>query len=533
MIVELMRRYTRLEDALPYALVATVASAIWPRYGPFVSANLLLFGWMKMPLGVSSYEASLPVSARALALSRLFSRLAFVGLPIVAWTMATVLRPSASWSIYTVVNVSLCVLIGVVLPFALHAGELGLSYARRISVPIFMVFVAVQLTIRLAPDRAIVVLAVALVVAFVVALTTQRDAMRVHVRSATRRAESHASGALAIRSYLSQSVRRALPSTRWIQLFVRSSLHWTLLPYFASAVTGGRGDWLIYVWLYGNATGWGLNTNSAWMNGLPFSHRVRLLTIVVPMLIVSAGGAALGRGLQRLRPVGRNDISHDAPYKYSRGHFGESRTNVSLAFWRLAPRGVPPVISADWGESTRADTVHVLGMVFYNPYTSRRANSARFVDMQFERVTAAVYGHAIPLAAYGPYRHSRPDWVTRALRVQILGAGVLVIVVLCSIATSMVYRSRRFTGSWLRVLVATLVSQAPCWAIGAVALYYRDVRAVTPLAQNALLALSRALPDGLLWVSVVALMPGLVVFALLERLSARIDLSIPQKTVLR
>ena len=58
------------------------------------------------------------------------------------------------------------------------------------------------------------------------------------------------------------------------------------------------------------------------------------------------------------------------------------------------------MITAPWGETVEAETLQALGATLYNPFTTRKASSARFVDWQFARATERVYGVSMTRADY-------------------------------------------------------------------------------------------------------------------------------------
>jgi hypothetical protein len=68
---------------------------------------------------------------------------------------------------------------------------------------------------------------------------------------------------------------------------------------------------------------------------------------------------------------------------------------VNKAFWRYAPGGRVPAVQAPWGETTQPQSVRILGLAFYNPYSVAQNNSLKFQDWQWARATERIYGRPV------------------------------------------------------------------------------------------------------------------------------------------
>ncbi len=141
--------------------------------------------------------------------------------------------------------------------------------------------------------------------------------------------------------------------------------------------------------------------------GLPFSSRILLAMMALPLLLISVAGyvplAVLLHGVDTRRVP---EIT-SAPFfelkslitpvvTVQQDTADTSMLNVTVPFeyWRTAI-GTAPKIRAPWGESARPTELRLWVFAIYNPYTVGKPNTQRFQDWQFARATKAAYGRSL------------------------------------------------------------------------------------------------------------------------------------------
>jgi hypothetical protein len=129
-----------------------------------------------------------------------------------------------------------------------------------------------------------------------------------------------------------------------------------------------------------------------WLLILPVSRRRLLLMMLFPWLAVLIGFLWLNNyvRLDTKAPAVSAGYSDVWQEKKTAGS-GTPNVLVPASFWRWAWGWKAPVIQAPWGEKTEPKTFVRLGFAFYNPYSVASDNSARFLEWQLSRATAAVY----------------------------------------------------------------------------------------------------------------------------------------------
>jgi hypothetical protein len=89
-------------------------------------------------------------------------------------------------------------------------------------------------------------------------------------------------------------------------------------------------------------------------------------------------------------------VAHGKMFRDRGAKEGTPNVQVKLRYWQ--PAAEAPVIRAPWGETARAATSQMLWQTVHNPFTVEPRNSQRFLEWQFERATASIYGSATPFA---------------------------------------------------------------------------------------------------------------------------------------
>lgn len=257
-----------------------------------------------------------------------------------------------------------------------------------------------------------------------------------------------------------------------------------------------------------------------WMQPLPISHRARLWMILipgvfVPMLVTVLGMQIHVPGYDYMQSLHRGAID---TYKQEPRYF-DSPSSVSLEYWEKAD-GPLPRITAPWGETAEPYVVRVFNRVYYNPFTSREANSDRFDNWQFERATTVVFGRPLQLKDFKDGQVN-PRRVTQGPRMIVLNiAAALMFAFAVLIGTGLTkwnpawrYPKLVGAGSIVTVLV-------PMGSILVAMLMYGFQQGATnvvpQLLERQLMYLATVLPSNILLVVCIVAVPVLALYAVLE-----------------
>ncbi len=279
--------------------------------------------------------------------------------------------------------------------------------------------------------------------------------------------------------------------------------------------------WTFFVPVYVAITLSRIRASAGWLYSLPISKRTLMLLTVLPAVLPAFFGVAIGDALHRRRPV---SIGARSPYTAASEKLFQQDTRVPLDFWHRTSAGTQPRITAPWGEVSVADTVSVLGFLFYNPYSVEKSNSQRFLKWQFERASNVVYGYTIP---YDDYRNDRRR--SRAMShgsaaVVLLTAGLFLTALL--VVVFLAELPRLFARARWPVGKAWTATTGMAFIIG---VFFLDMRydtviqtaVVAPVARSAILHLSQTLPGSTMGALVVAAtLPIAMLFLLQWQLSS-------------
>jgi hypothetical protein len=236
-----------------------------------------------------------------------------------------------------------------------------------------------------------------------------------------------------------------------------------------------------------------------WVLGLPIRRSTLLAVILLPWVMAPLLGLLLGNGFGfgdkspiRLEWSASNRISDVRP---------------PLEFWRT---GKAPVIESPWGETWRPETVRVLGLAVYNPYSFGPGSSPRFFEWQFRRATEAVYGEAIDYAYFKSHRPGvRPLMRQARLAILNLAACACWVMLLVNLLfTSFHWRVRRLWQHGQVMLLWLLVAQVMILLLIDVAPENHSAGSISVSLLNMLLLRASALlPAGLPLVALAAALP--------------------------
>jgi hypothetical protein len=515
MILHLMRRHLASQSiTVPLSIIMAIMVVLWPISGVAMILPLQMMMIQRTSQQRASlFEAALPIRGRELFLARLLSTLAITWLPLLTWVVATLIRRDSYWPVSYILDLSAIATLAIILPYSIRAGEISAPPVRLVILSWIALAAASALAIYvLTPVMALTLFAFAIVAVFVMAWTAIPESFQTAPREA--------GAAAALISPTTESPTGRSNADGWWWPILRSVVAPIALLYFLlMAVFGALGAmWLLY-FFFSSIVYSITRQRTRWMCSLPLSHRGLLLIGLVPMIVSVPGGLALGTNIHLPYQLGGGmTINHDAPTPRATTRYFNNRTNVALEYWRRSPDGRPPAIVAPWGESYPPDVLTVLGVSFYNPYSSGEGSSQRFIEWQFERATTAVYGRPISLEEYDADGAVRPPRVTRSPRMQILNGGAILALVLCLAFLGELARWHRLSGTRPGRTIAMVVTIAPMFLVIADMIYgiKHGTQLITPATEAILLHASRILPSGVLPVIVTAAVPVIAMYALLE-----------------
>jgi hypothetical protein len=139
---------------------------------------------------------------------------------------------------------------------------------------------------------------------------------------------------------------------------------------------------------------------SPWLFSLPIRRRKLFRVLTVIFAIAASGFYVLGQWSDSRSNIVQVGYGQYWNRGSSQSGSGTRNVQVPLAFWRMARLGRAPTVEAPWGEKCEPGTSNLLGFRVYNPFSVAPANSAEFLDWQFQRAAQTVYGKAIPVSEY-------------------------------------------------------------------------------------------------------------------------------------
>ncbi len=258
---------------------------------------------------------------------------------------------------------------------------------------------------------------------------------------------------------------------------------------------------------------------NVWMLCLPISHRSRLLLCVTPALFLGFGAAAVGSALPE-NWLSSSSLTYSGPVPG--GDDYGNKTSVAITYWQRFDGENQPRVTAPWGESIAADTLTIMGIQLYNPFTTDKAHSSEFVEWQFERATAAVFGKTLSVDEYRTMmsKASRPLRITQQPRVRLLRLSVLVVLTVLAL---WLLEIGRWRGFWrARFVRIALVSSLFLTALSPLFLdvYFSELHNggnfLFPLLNVGILRLSSWLPASTPLAIVLCLLPAVALYFLLE-----------------
>ncbi len=519
-----MRRNPPELRAIFFSIVAAAAFYMLPQAARFAGIPFFVIAWAAMPQRGTTFDATLPIRGRDIFASQVLWALPLLWLPIIAWIFAPHAGNFRDVPVSYMLDALAVITLATLLPYAVRPAEINdLPFLIIGALWAGLAAVSAAIVYLLPPDVALEALVVAIVVAARVIWMRVPDTLEI----APRKAAAVKPARLVI--YESQP-GKAHNARAWKPLLwslIRNgenprgepSLYALLiLAVFFMYGVAGVDRFQPYVFIFLTSTLSTARNGTKWLAAYPLSNRVRLWCVLVPGVIVALLCLQLGMFTSRLFFHQHRSMARYAPeVPYDR----DNVTRVPLEYWLRSTGGVVPTITSPWGDVSVADTFSVPGLTLYNPYSTRTGNSARFIEWQFGRATTAVYGHPMSIASYkrNEENGTLPPRVLDSPSMRILNLAVIIALALLVAAANELTFSRRLAGKGTRKFVLQMSVLSPFLALLAVELKYGRYPAsevVVPLVEHALWRLTQLLPSNLVLLTLIAAMPALALYALLE-----------------
>lgn len=277
-------------------------------------------------------------------------------------------------------------------------------------------------------------------------------------------------------------------------------------------------------------TGLFVRSSTRWLQALPLSHktllRVTLATTVVPFAV---GMMITVWFRPSFLPISKPTVGFGPRYLDDQGRF--FGTNVPLEYWKPVSGARPPVIRAPWGETVYPKPLSILGLRFYNPYASSQANTKPFIEWQFENATQALTGRRIAQSDYYKIRMAeRPEpadeRVTRILQLSVALFAFLACAFFRELA--LWHRWKRGTfASGPQLLTIPIFLMVAFLLVDMAYMLRDDTFAFVPLMEMFLRHIANLLPQNLMVISLIALVPTVALYFLLEWQFAQAEMTGP------
>ncbi len=521
MILRLMKRDPAWKFTPWLSAAAVIAALLYSRLGGLIGGSLggamgglilILFMRAQPHRRVTFFEAALPISGRDLLLARFLSLLALIWLPATAVGATLLLSGKGAFSDFAIGGFAAIVLtLGMTIVLSTRIEEFAAPVWVTLACPVTAVIV---LVLTLGVKHSVPIPAICVVVAVTLGVLAWR-----------RVPEAFQCAPVAV-SAPRQSAGSAAPSNPWWPV-MRSLLPWrsaVIIP--ISLWWVATGIWLIapmYMMMaYAQS-----RLSTRWTLALPLSRRTLLAMAIIPILFLLAGSAEVGM-LTGYARQGRNLVGQSNPGRFR--PTGTPDVYVNPAFWQIALGGRVPAIQAPWGEGFQPEPVRILGLTLYNPYATGEKSSQQFEAWQFARATSDIYGSPMTPRELAEAKSGGLTPITLRPRMQILSVGAILAVALIwawLIELFSWHRWGRLSATARKTLTygATLVMAA---AFLADLLVSQVPGPASQVALEAgLLFLSRHLPTNLGVMALVALVPLVVLWCILDRQAAVSEIASP------
>ncbi|MEO8595337.1 MAG: hypothetical protein ABI759_18590 [Candidatus Solibacter sp.] len=395
MIPQLVRADPAWKLNTQMAAMGVLAGLLLPRQAIGMIAFLTWMPWLQCrpEEHAAPLHTALPVRARDLFLARLLALLLVMWLPLATCAAAFAVTGRPAADMVTLLELGAAASLVILMSQSPRVGQAsGSEFAPAI---VMVIITAVALpTVHFLEPPAILALCALLATGLFWNIWRQLPlAFEVLPSKEARGSAARPSLSLAAPPH----ARRFMPLA-WLPL-IRWAYGWRgIFPLMMIVMGLGGGEWLWAAIFCTVPAQTALRT--PWPLGLPIRRGALLTIALAPWLLVLLLSLALAPNRQR------------GSIQFTRSETGRvSAFKLPLEYWRY---GRTPEIQAPWGESSRPKTEHFLGVPVYNPFSFEPQNSPQFIEWQFQRATAAIYGQAIALDDYQAKRSTLPPLVGRA-----------------------------------------------------------------------------------------------------------------------
>lgn len=524
MIWWLVRRDLSPRVATPAMLLAVLATLAFVKAPSLVLLAGLPYCfcvWAWMPKRGTAFDAALPIRGRELFAAHYLSSLTLMVIPLVIGAAIGVVNQQLDLSIGVMLEYIAIAALATLLPYGLRPGQLS-EPPLPLTVVCWAALGVVSAIIMkvLDPFMGLLLLATATIVIARELWTSLPDSLQLTgQRVVVNRPKP------IVLDRLGESTSTVIPE-RW-KAIVRSQFPAVSLFYYAFLVfSAALGSWVLVLFVVVAGIAGRVRYRLRWLEAFPLSHRKLLWLLLAPSLLVAMFCMEAGSLITTRFTGTRSQMSYHAPESSTYRNDNQNQTRVRLEYWQLLRGNPVPLIVSPWGERTVADTISIAGVTLFDPYTTAAGSSSRFVDWQFARATTAVYGHPISLAESRDGIKATP-LMSHLPRMQLLNAGAVLTMALWMFWIIELghwslwgkLHLPRYAGAVIAALICVpaiilIVSYAP-----------RTTEIFLPFAKKFLWSVSSALPVNLAVVAIVAALPALPMYALLEWQFARSEMT--------
>ena len=415
MVLFLLRRDDSLKVALMSVFLAPLVLLSGRGWGgafgflqAFAFVVLMSAFQLRLVGHASRFEAALPISGRQLYLLRVAGRLAMVWLPMVSACVVLLLvrRTVDEPLAMQLVQGSAVLMLAVLAPLSVRLQEAAVPGGVSLALSATVLASGAVLWFFLPPLVHLLVFVAASALVFLWAYGKVPPSFLIAPTEVVDQRP--------------RAMRRTWRRPAWWLLW-RSACPWLAFALFAMGIfTGWEFAFSLPACAFVFQAGFLGRSGTRWLQSLPISHRTLLALTLATTVTPFVAGAVIGRWIVRppsfiadfFQSSGPS-VGGGGPYASRDSQFSYSDTNVPLEYWRCAPGGSVPVIRAPWGETVHPPPISILGLTFYNPYasaynpwwtqrgdTSANRNSERFFEWQYENATQRLYGQRIAFSQY-------------------------------------------------------------------------------------------------------------------------------------
>ncbi len=415
-----------------------------------------------LPAAETVFEQTLPLHTRVLREGKWLAACVVLGVPIIAWRVSAYFLLPATPSIAAVVSLlAAAAMFAMLLYFTTDTGPRLLP---RASLRAEIALRAVLLSAACATP--LYLFSTGLAAATLCVLVVPVYAVLAGQIPASLPLASHQSNAASVAPANTTRVRKPENRVTELLLLARTATPgpMLLIPLFVALTAYGDGFNSFFLFFYPMVLVPSTMPRLQWLAALPFSASQRAALRYGPTLLLCVVVFAITDAVRDSSRPDRYSLSSRSAMHETPNRWFASPTEMALVHWQPTTAAHQPIITAPWGETVAADTVTTLGISRFNPYTSRKSSSARFIDWQFTRATQATYGESFTQAQYAELPASdRPRVMTRSPRAVLFGYTLLVLQLVLGFWLAEAFLRPSNRGRWVMVLLLSGIFLSWLW----------------------------------------------------------------------